>query len=215
VTLALRDATTGIVYANWTSPSIPPGAALQFGMGEIEREAVPTGPVLPILGRTFYDIDAISTFAGYVQHVQWANGNAILNNLTSCGTGIVNDASVIPSVYTSRITGYISHIRMVNTGALPDHAVLTVTDVNSGAQIGQWTSPDIASGATLDITGPQLEAQLPPLQTAVNGGTLQYNVTLSHLAGYMQHVTENLGVGVIADMSAKCNLTVGAPVAAK
>jgi hypothetical protein len=213
VTISMRDAPTGTVYGTWTSPTIPPGASLQFGVGQMEREAVPTGPVLPILGRTFYDMDVTSTFAGYVQHVQWANGSAILNNLTSCGTGIVNDTSVITNIYTSKIGSYVSHVRMVNTGALADHAVLVVTDINGGTQIGQWTSPEIPSGGMLDITGPQLEAQIPALQTAVIGGMLQYNVTLTRLAGYMQHIMENQGADVISDMTAKCSMTVVAPPA--
>jgi len=167
------------------------------------------------LGRTYYDIDAAATFAGYVQHMQWVNGSGVLNNLTSCGTGIGNDANVITNVYTSKISGYLSHIRMVNTGVLTDHAVLVITDSNSGAQIGQWASPDIGSGATLDITGPQLEAQVPALQTLVTSGLLQYNVSLTRLAGYLQHAVANQPAGVLSDLSAKCNLTVvPAPVVA-
>ncbi len=214
VTLTLRDAVTGTLYGNWTSPAVAAGSTTQFGMSQIEREAVPpTGSTPPIIGRTFYDIDVTSTFAGYVQHVQWANGSGVLNNLTSCGTGIGNDATVATAVYSSKISGYVSHVRIVNTGALPDHAVLVITDANSGAQIGQWTSPDIASGATLDITGPQLEAQVPALQTLVAGGLLQYNASLTRLAGYLQHAVENQPAGVVSDLSAKCNLTVVAAAA--
>jgi hypothetical protein len=104
-------------------------------------------------------------------------------------------------------------VRLVNTGALTDHAVLVITDASGGSLIGQWTSPDIASGATLDVTGAQIEAQLPALQNLVAGGMLQYNVTLTHLAGYMQHVMENQTAGILSDITGKCSLTVVAPPA--
>ena len=86
----------------------------------------------------------------------------------------------------------------------------------SGAAIAAWTSPEIPSGGSIEIPVPQIETQVPALQTAVRaGGALQFNVALSGLSGYLQHVVDNQNVGVMVDMSPKCALTVvPAPAAA-
>ena len=39
-------------------------------------------------------------------------------------------------------------------------------------------------------------------------GALQFNVALSGLSGYLQHVVDNQNFGVMVDMSPKCALTV-------
>ncbi len=211
VTATMRDSATGAVVGTWTSPSIPAQASPQIALQTIELNAVPAGGQ-PITNnaRAYYNFEITSTFPGYVQHIVWARNGGVFANLTSCSGGYSDDSSTVFNVHASTLQGYNSRLRMVNAGAATDHAVLKIYDANSGAQIGQWTSPDIAAGASLEISGAQLEAQVDALRLAVNSSLLHYNVRLSNLTGYLQHVIENSTVGALVDMTSKCDLGVAA-----
>ncbi|MND06817.1 hypothetical protein D3C83_284310 [compost metagenome] len=54
---------------------------------------------------------------------------------------------------------------------------------------------------------PEIEAAVPALADATQAGHNQYNVTLTSLVGRLQHVIENRQVGVLTDMTAKCDLS--------
>ncbi len=219
VTVSLRDAPTGSLVSTWTSPQIAPGASAQVSMQTIETNAVPAAganQTLTAIGS--YNLDIAATFPGYLQHVLWNRTAGVFANLTSCGTGLVTDATMIPNIHSSALATYVSRIRMVNTGVFASKATLSFTDPASGLAIGAWVSPEIPSGGSIEISVPQIETQVPALQTAVRaGGALQFNVALSGLSGYLQHVVDNQNVGVLVDMSPKCALTVvpapAAPVA--
>ena len=61
---------------------------------------------------------------------------------------------------------------------------------------------------------PQVEALVPALAAATRAGSLQYNVHLGNLGGYVQHVLENHTAGALVDMSTKCDLSVTAATTA-
>ena len=206
VTVTLRDSGTGTALATWTSPSIPPQASPQVAIETIESMSKPSGIVIVPSGAPYYNVEVASTFSGYVQHVLWTRSAGVFANLSSCASGVAVGSSNIPNVHATSIRDYASRIRIVNTGATTDHAVLTFNDSLTGATIGQWTSKDIASGASLEVTAAQLENELKPLGAAVSGSLQQYNVRLSNLAGYLQHVMQNVAVGALVDMTAKCEL---------
>ena len=210
VTVALRDALTGSLIANWTSPAIAAGASLQVSMQTIETNAVAVaGANQTLLASSSYNLDISSTVPGYLQHVLWNRTSGVFANLTSCGTGLVSDATVVPNAHTSVLGTYVSRIRMVNTGVFAGRATLSIADSNTGVNLASWTSPEIPSGAVIEIPVPQIEAQVPALQAAVKvGGVAQFNVQLSGFSGYLQHVIDNQNLGVLVDMSGKCALTV-------
>ncbi len=207
VTATMRDSVTGAVLGTWTSPSIPAQASPQIALQTIELNAIPTG-TQPIVGnsRVYYNLEVTSTFPGYVQHVLWARNGGIFANLSSCASGFTDDTSVALNVHASTLLDYNSRLRLVNTGAIADHAILKIYNTNTGAEIGQWTSPDIAPNASLEITTAQLEAEVDALHLAVDSSLLHYNVRLSNLTGYLQHVIENSAAGALVDMSSKCEL---------
>ena len=210
VTVALRDGPTGSLVANWTSPAIPSGASAQVSMQTIETNAVSVAtPNQTLIASSSYNLDIAATFPGYLQHVLWNRTAGVFANLTGCGTGLVSDTTAIPNVHSSALSTYVSRIRMVNTGVFASRATLNFTDAVTGAAIASWASPEIPSGGSVEIPVPQVEAQVPALQTAVRiGNALQFNVSLSGLSGYLQHVVDNQNVGVLVDMSPKCALTV-------
>ncbi len=207
VSVTLRDAATGTALGTWTSPPIPPQASPQISLETIEANTVPTGGI-PVTAnsRSYYNFEVNSSFMGTMQHVLWARGAGVFANLSSCASGQSSAASLAPNVHASSLTGYASRIRMVNTGAIADRAVLTFADSNTGATLGQWTSPSIAPGAALEVTAAQLESEVDALRQAVGGSLLQYNVRLTNLAGYLQHVVLNTAIGALVDMTSKCDL---------
>jgi subtilisin family serine protease len=213
VAVALRDAPTGSLIANWTSPPIPAGASMQVSLQTIEINAVAVaGANQTLLASSIYNLDITSTFPGYLQHVLWNRTSGVFANLTSCGTGIVSDTTSIPNAHTSALGTYVSRIRMVNTGVFATHATLSFTDSNTGTPLATWTSPEIPSGGVIEMPVPQIEVQVPALLSAVKaGGVVQLNVQVSGFSGYLQHVIDNQNLGAVVDMTGKCALTVVAP----
>ncbi len=209
VTVTLRDVGTGAKLGVWTSDAVQPHASPQVAIDTIEKAATPAaGQTIVTSGRTYYNMEVASTFSGYTQHVLWARTGGVFANLSSCATGFAADSSIVANVHSTAIPNYTSRLRFVNTGATTDHAVLNIYNGTTGVLISTWTSPDIASGGSLEIRSAQLEAQVSALGYAVNAGMSQYNVQLSNLAGYVQHVVENSTVGALVDMSSKCDLAV-------
>lgn len=201
ITVTLRDAATGALAGTWTSPQVPSQAAPQFSFEAIEREA----GAAQSAGRVYYNLDVTSTFTGTMQHVLWARTGGVFANLSGCAAGAA-DTQAVSNVHASNFMSYESRLRIVNTGSANAPAVLRIFDAVTGAEIAQWVSPEIASGATLEMESSQLEGQVPALGQRVAGGLLQYNVRLANLAGYVQHVVVNAQVGALVDMSAKCEL---------
>lgn len=210
VTVSLRDAATGALKSTWTSPQIAPGASAQVSMQTIETAAVPApGAPQTVAVTSTYNVDVAATFPGYLQHVLWNRTAGVFANLTSCGTGLVSDATMIPNVHSSALASYVSRLRLVNTGVFASQATLSFTDPSTGLAVASWTSPEIPSGGSLEIPVPQIETQVPALQNTVRfNSAQQFNVALSGLSGYLQHVVENQNAGVLVDMSPKCALTV-------
>jgi hypothetical protein len=207
VAVNLRDTTTGQIVATWNSPVIPGRASRQFSVETIEREAVPSGqsPVATN-ARTYFNLEMSSTFTGFVQHVIWARTAGIFSNLTSCAAGFSADTTWATNVHSSAISDYVSRLRIVNTGTSSQRAVLGFVSQATGAGITKFLTQAIAPGATLEMTGPQLESQVPALANARAAGVSQYNVLLFEFDGYLQHVIENRVVGALVDMSPKCDL---------
>ena len=209
VTVTLRDGATGATLATWVSPEIAAHTSRQFSAQEFETAStLAANADLGDLNRTYFNLEISSSFAGFFQHVVWNRNAGVFANFSSCAAGFSQDTSLSPNVHASSIESYVSRLRIVNSGATADQATLVFYDAFSGDIVGQWTTPEIFSGGSLEVTGLQLEALVPSLQAAVADGMLQYNVRLENLAGYVQHVIANIEVGALIDMSPKCDLGV-------
>ncbi len=216
VTVTMRDGLTGAVVATWTSPEVPARASRQFAARALESAATPVAnPSSSIGNRTYFNLEVESSFTGFLQHVVWARGAGVFANLSSCESGFSQNTSLTPNVHASSIGGYVSRLRFVNTGTTSDQATLVFYNASTGEDIGHWTSPTISSGASFEVTGPQLEAQTPSLKAAVTGGMSQYNIRLENLTGYVQHVMENTAIGTLIDMTPKCDLGVATSAASE
>ncbi len=211
VTITLRDSDTGNALGVWTSPSIAPHVSVQYDLSILEREARLTNASTAIAARKFYNLDVESTMAGYMQHIVWARGAGVLSNLTACADGLSSENKSLINVHSKLVEGYPSHIRVVNTGVVAAAATLTFYNSDNGRMLGTYTTPAIAGNGSSDLLVSAIEAAVPALQDATAAGVnaiYQYNVTLSGMSGYLQHVVANTYGGVLVDMSAKCDLGV-------
>ena len=208
VTVSLRHSETGRVLGSWTSGSIPAHASAQINMANLEKEARAAVDTTPIAtaAAAYFNLQVDSTFRGYMQHVVWARGAGALTNLSSCNDGLANDNSFLMNVHTTALAEYPSRIRVANSGAVADSAVLTFYHASTGRLIGSWNTPQIPAGGSLEMTMQRIETQSPDLGTAVADGVSQVNVGLESLTGYLQHVIQNTRAGVLLDMSPKCEL---------
>jgi len=207
VTFTIRDASTGTTLGTWTSASVATHGAAQFFISDIEKNAVPAAnQTITASDRSYYNLEVSSTFGGYLQYVLWSANAGVLGNLTSCPAGPSANRTTLMYVDAGSNSSYVSHIRIVNSGAVSGTATLNYSDLNGGS-IGQWTSPVIAPGAALDVSEAQIEVATSALASATSAGAGWYNVTLSNFAGYAQHVIENRNVGVFTDVGAKCDIT--------
>ena len=207
VTFTITDTVSGTTLGTWTSPPFPAHASAQFAVSDIEKNAVAAqSQTITASGRNYYNLQAVSTFNGYLQYILWANTEGVLGDLTSCPAGPSADGTTLLNIDASNNAGYVAHIRIVNSGAAAGTATLTFFNPISRQQVTQWTSPSIPAGATYDITEPQIEAAARPLASASLAGSYQYNVVMTNLSGYLQHVVANNQAGLLTDLSMKCDL---------
>ena len=211
VTVTLRDVATGNAKGTWTSPTILAHSAQQFDLGRIQRELVTAAAEEP--ASPYFNLEVASTFNGYVQHVVWNQTTGVLTNLTSCAANYSSDASFLMYVFSSKISDYISRLRLVNTSMATDRALLALYDQATGVEILRWQSPDVAPGGTLELTMPNIEGSNPLLSSRPSGTGLLFNVKVLRFNGYVQHVLESRAANGLFDMTAKCDL-VAAPVTA-
>ncbi len=199
VTVTLSDFTTGQVFAEWTSPSIPPGAAPQFGISAPEAAAT-NGVTKP----EKYSVTVQAQFPGTFQHVLWRPSDGTLTNLSTCASGVSAIPTRLTNVHASTIgdAGYPSSIGIFNTGTTSKSASLTISDARDGRQLGTFTTGSMPPNSSTFLSVATIETDAGIKLTA---GMAHYVVTLdSEFTGYMQHLVNNISTGVITDMSTVC-----------
>ena len=160
----------------------------------------------PTPASVYFNLELTSTFTGYLQHVVWEQNSGVLTNLTSCAAGYSTDTSFLMQLFSSRIKDYTSRLRIVNTSAGMDHAILVFYDQASGAEIMRWQSPDVVGGATLELSVPAIEAATTSLGGRPDTLSPLYNVKVLPFNGYVQHVLQGRVANGLFDMTAKCDL---------
>lgn len=207
VKVTLRDAGTSAYVGEWISPPIPANGSLQFTAKSIEANATANGLPVPHEPRAYFNVEVVSSFPGYVQHVVWNSIAGALTNLTTCGAMTATDnVWQLINVHSTAIQMYPSRIRLVNTGAAPVSPTLTFSNAVTGEKVAEWTSPEIPTSGSYEVTVPYLEAVVPALAEARDAGVAHYNVSSGSFSGYLQHVVENLTPDALVDMTAKCRI---------
>lgn len=97
-------------------------------------------------------------------------------------------------------------LRFQNDSAIAGNVTVSLRDADSGQVLGTWTSPNIASRASLqfDIGNLENDARIAGQNTSVtNPSRGFYNLEVeSTVPGYMQHIVWARGVGVLTNLTA-------------
>lgn len=199
VTVSLSDYVTGQKLGDWTSPSIAPGTAPQYGINTLEA-ALPAGTAKP----SFYMARIVSQFAGTFQHVLYKPSDGTLTNLSTCDTGTSAIPGRVANVHASVLgaAGFPSSLLISNTGTAAAPVSLAVSNAATGARLGTYTSAAIPADGQLILTVSALESAIG---LSTNTTVLHYVATVQgSFTGYLQHLVNNTKVGVTTDMSVVC-----------
>ncbi len=204
-TVTLYNPTTGQSIGRWTSPSIAPGTAPQYFIGDIEAN-LGLGPASA--KPDYYDIAVDAPINGYFQHVLWRSSDETLTNLSTCNVGVTIDGSKLANVHASTFdASYPSSIVVNNSGLTAAGTVLGVYNASTNVRLGTYSILSIPANGRLVLRMSQIEegAGITPASTVPH-----YIVKIEPLPqfnGFLQHLVSNVRAGVITDMTTACSLT--------
>ena len=184
----------------WTSNVIQPGASVQVAITEVESGISP-GRQKP----KYYSASLQTEFDGWFQHVLWSPADGTLTNLSTCEAGISSNRTTLNGVHTSRLQAdYPSTVVVNNTSAAGAPVTLGLYNATTGDQLGTYnvdTVPGRAQ-AVIPVTTLESGAGVDP------NGAFHYviQVETQSFPGFLQHVVDNRGAGVITDMTTACAL---------
>lgn len=199
VTLALRNNVTGASIGQWTTPSIPAGSEQQYSIGSIESALGSfTKP-------SYYSVAMQTNISGHFQHVLWRPADGTLTNLSTCASGVTADRTQLSGVHSTLVgTGYPSTVVVNNTGAGPAAVALGVYDAGSGTKLGTYTTASIPAKGQALLSVATIESSVG---FSPSDGMYHYVIkTEGAFTGFLQHLVNNVQVGVITDMTTSCSL---------
>jgi hypothetical protein len=200
VVVRLYNQLTGQALAQWSSPSIPAGAAAQYAIGDIESGAVPS-----FTRSNFYAITVQAGISGTFQHVLWHTSNGTLSNLTTCAVGATAHPGKLNNVHASILdNGYPSSVVVNNAGVAAQTVTLGVYDAGTGNKLGTYSAGPISAGGHIIL----------PIKTIETGAGVTPISTRYHYViqaegafnGFLQHLVNNQQAGVVTDMTTVCAL---------
>lgn len=203
--VALYDATTGQQSGQWTSPSIPAGAEIQYAISTVEAEAGIVGPK-----PSYYGFALQASFNGFFQHVLFRPTDGTLTNLSTCVGGVTASPTVLGGVHTSLLDslGFPSVVTVTNTGSSAAAATLGIYDARDGTRLGSYTTASIPSNGESVLSVASLETAMG---RTPNGSMYHYVIKIENtFFGYLQHLVNNQRAGVTTDMTTSCTLTASA-----
>lgn len=198
VNVQMYNYSTGVALGNWTSPSIPPGASMQYQVTTPETVVTGTKP-------DYYATTLLTQISGYFQHVLFRPADGTLTNLSTCETGVTAASGQLINVHTSLLDyGFPSSVVINNTTSADAAAVLGVYDATTGAKLGTYTSASIPTGAQIIVPMTTIASAA---NVTLSSARYHYVVKVENtFGGFIQHLVDNKSVGVITDMSAMCAL---------
>lgn len=202
VSVQLKDSQTGEIIADWTSPTIPPNAAPQFGVDLIEAQ----GAVRP--GRPARYVAVVKPrITGTFAHVVW-RPNAPITNVSTCTAGPA-ETDRVAHVHTSYMDeGYQSYLNFVNPTPSGVTPIVRVFNATTGELLSRTNFRDIPPGVGRWFSVRDLERtlQIKPASylTHYVFQVTGYTALETEFAGYVQHYVDNRNGGVMADMTTAC-----------
>jgi virginiamycin B lyase len=194
-TISIANAASGEKLREWTSPTIPAGAAHQIAIRDIEGESIGSSDK--------YVLTARAKFDGAFQHILWRPSDGTLTNLTTCNASVTADSRQLMNVHSSLLSAsYPSSIVVNNSGPTAQRVLIGLYDATTGAKLGTYVSDSISAEGHILLTIDQIEngANVKP------GATIYHYVLKleSELNGYLQHLVNNKSTGVITNMTTMC-----------
>ena len=140
--VSVIDATTGDEIATFESGEVA-------SMGAIEI------PFVDVLGDADVPVDeednpvpmtaiVSGDFSGHVQHLAWFAGPGVLSDVTACGALETPDQALGYMAGPGR-EDVAGMVRVINSSPTAGDVTLVLRDAATGAELGEWTSPEIAS----------------------------------------------------------------------
>lgn len=197
VQVTLADSATGTMLATWTSPSIRPGASLQYYIRDIEAGADRAFERPP-----YYSLAIRSSFGGYFQHVLWQPTLTLLSNLSTCDDVATSSARRLMAVHSSRLSMLPGTLVIQNAAATAQNIALGIYDARTGNRLGTFSTGTLAPSAQRIVSVSEVEAAagITPSSTMYH-----YVVVLDSGSNVtLQHVVANTVNGAVADMSKLC-----------
>ncbi|MCB2106293.1 MAG: hypothetical protein KDE14_01275 [Rhodobacteraceae bacterium] len=197
--VTVRNAADGQSYGQWTSPSVPAGAELQFFIGDIETD-------LGIANKpTYYTISASHGVDGLFEHVLYRPADGTLTNLSTCDAGITADRTTLIGVHTATLgSGFPSSVVINNTGTSSATVQLGIYDARDGTKLGTYTSPSVPARSHTTVTVATIENQIG---FTPNGQQFHYVIKAEGgFGGFLQHLVNNVQAAVTTDMTTACTL---------
>ena len=198
-TVTLNDYADGQELGQWISPSILAGAERQFSISTVENE---TGQSFS--RPDYYSITIESDITGYFQHVLWRSADGTLTNLSTCSGGVAADSTGLSGVHSSLLgASYPSTVVVNNTGPSAATVALGIYDARDGTKLGTYTTELIPAGGAAIVAVSTVE------ETVGAPASEMYHYVFrveGEFTGFLQHLVNNVQVGVVTDMTTACSL---------
>ncbi len=204
-TVTLYNPSTGAALGRYATPTILPGTAPQFFIGDVEAGV----GMSPTAARPDYYAVAIeSTMTGYFQHVLWRSSDGTLTNLTTCGTGVTIDGTKIANVHASTFdSAYPSSVVVNNSGQTAAGTVLGIYNASTNVRLGTYTILSVPANGRVIIPMKQMEAAADIAPTSTVPHYIVKIESLPAFTGFLQHLVSNVQAGVITDMTTVCSFS--------
>lgn len=204
-TVTVYNPATNQQLGRWSTPTIPPGTAPQYFIGDIEAGI---GMASTAARPDYYSIAVETTMTGYFQHVLWRSSDGTLTNLSTCGTGVTIDGTKVANVHASTFdSAYPSSVVVNNTGIAPAGVLLGIYNASTNVRLGTYAVLSVPANGRVVIPVKQMETAADFQAAAAIPHYIVKIEPLPAFTGFLQHLVSNVQAGVITDMTTACSLS--------
>lgn len=190
-TMALYNAASGTSLGTWTSPSIPPGGALEVSAaGLFAAITVPAGTGA-------FNATASASFRGTVRHITRTAG-AIINQ-TDCGRPVAS----LSYVEGPGFPGVTAAVKILNPGFRAGTVTFSLRNATTGAELGRWTSAQVAPRASTIVSVGTMAAQATPVVPATTNALTIVPIAATAAFG-LEHLASVTGSSVVSNLTDAC-----------
>lgn len=192
-TMALYNAATGTSLGTWTSPSIPPGGAIEISAsGLFAAITVPAGTGA-------FNAVASASFRGTVRQIT-RTSTAVLNQ-TDCGTPVAS----LSYVEGPGFPGVTAAVKIMNPGLRAGTVTFSLRNAGTGAELGRWTSASVSPRASVIVSVASMASQATPVVPATTQALTIVPVAATSNFG-LEHLASITGSSVVSNLTDACTI---------